>query len=169
MRIVALVGTESGRAEAVALVIARAEPSVEVMSMADAPVDVFERGELYLVACAPNVGAELPGFAQLLHDDLDDLSPDLTGVRYAMFGARRHLLRGVVQRWLKAVDALLARLGAERIGRFGEHDEISHQDHVALGVAWAREVLAGRHCGTGTGRRSSPTAKKTSMQVVLET
>lgn len=144
MRIVALYGTESGRAEAVAVGIAKAfrDRAVEVVNMADAGTDVFEPGALYLISCATHGGGELPGFAQFLHDDLVDLAPDLTGVRYAMFGLGDTSYEERYNRGAKQFDELLAGLGAERIGPFGEHDEISREDHVALGVAWAAEVLA---------------------------
>lgn len=143
MRIVALYGTESGRAEDVAVGIAAANPDrgVEVVNMADASTDVFEPGALYLISCATHGGGELPGFAQFLHDDLQDLSPDLSGVDYAMFGLGDTSYEEKYNRGAKQFDELLASLGATRVGRFGEHDEISRQDHVALGVAWAREVL----------------------------
>lgn len=143
MRTIALYGTESGRAEAVARGIARAFPErgIEVVDMADAGTDVFQPGILYLISCATHGGGELPGFAQFLHDDLHDLSPDLTGVRYAMFGLGDTSYEEKYNRGSKQFDELLASLGATRVGPFGEHDEISRQDHVALGVAWAREVL----------------------------
>ncbi len=145
MRIVALYGTESGRAEAVALGIAKAlaEHDVEVANMADVATDVFEPGPLYLIACATHGGGELPGFAQFLHDDLQDLAPDLTGVVYAMFGLGDTSYDEKFNRGSKQFDELLAALGAHRVGPFGEHDEISRQDHVTLGVDWAREVIAG--------------------------
>lgn len=142
MAIVALFGTESGRAEAVALGIATAVPDVEVVNMADARVDVFAPGTLYLIACATHGGGELPGFAQFLHDDLDELAPDLNGVRYAMFGLGDSSYEAKYNRGAKQFDALLTRLGAARVGPFGEHDEISNADHVVLGIAWAHEVLA---------------------------
>ena len=143
MRIVALYGTESGRAEEVALGIAKALPDrgIEVVNMADADTGVFEPGALYLISCATHGGGELPGFAQFLHDDLHDLSPDLTGVTYAMFGLGDTSYNEKFNRGSKQFDELLASLGAVRIGPFGEHDEIAHQDHVALGVAWAERVL----------------------------
>lgn len=141
MRIVALYGTESGRAEEVALGIAQTFDDVAVVNMADVPTTVFQPGPLYLIACATHGGGELPGFAQFLHDDLEDLSPDLIGVTYAMFGLGDSSYEEKYNRGSRKFDALLASLGASRIGPFGAHDEISRDDHVAAGVAWATEVL----------------------------
>ncbi|MFT4210643.1 MAG: flavodoxin domain-containing protein [Microbacterium sp.] len=144
MRIVALYGTESGRAEAVAKGIAEAFPdrAIEVVDMADADTGIFEPGALYLISCATHGGGELPGFAQFLHDDLRELHPDLTAVTYAMFGLGDSSYAEKYNRGSTQFDELLASLGATRIGPFGQHDEISGKDHVALGVEWAREVLA---------------------------
>ena len=144
MRVVALYGTESGRAEEVALGIAKALPerAIEVVNMADADTGVFEPGTMYLIACATHGGGELPGFAQFLHDDLQDLHPDLSGVTYAMFGLGDTSYEEKYNRGAHQFDALLSGLGATRVGPFGEHDEISHEDHVALGVEWAHAILA---------------------------
>lgn len=143
MRIVALFGTESGNAEEVAGGIAREfrERGVELRNMADAEPDEFDVNTLYLIVCSTHGGGELPGFAQFLHDDLAALSPDLSGVRYAMFGLGDSSYEKSYNRGSAQFDELLMRLGAERIGRFGEHDAMSRADHVALGIIWAREVL----------------------------
>ncbi|WP_251453902.1 flavodoxin family protein [Microbacterium sp. Marseille-Q6648] len=144
MRIVALYGTESGHAEELARGIENAVPqrAVEVINMADAEPGVFVPGTLFLISCATHGGGELPGFAQFLHDDLRDLSPDLIGVRYAMFGLGDTSYEERYLRGARQFDELLAGLGATRVGPFGEHDVMSRQDHVELGVAWARAVLA---------------------------
>jgi MioC protein len=142
MRIVALFGTESGNAEAVAVGIAKAVAGVEVMNMADAAPDVFEAEALYLIACATHGGGELPGFAQFLHDDLAELSPDLSGVRYAMFGLGDTSYDERYNRGAHQFDELLRSLGATRVGPFGEHDVMARADPAELGVAWAQEVLA---------------------------
>lgn len=142
MRIVALYGTESGNAEAVALGIAKAVPEVEVVNMADAAPDVFEAGTLYLIACATHGGGELPGFAQFLHDDLVDLAPDLGGVSYAMFGLGDTTYDERYNRGAHQFNDVLRSLGATRVGPFGEHDVMTRADPAELGVAWAREVLA---------------------------
>ncbi|MCC2033266.1 flavodoxin domain-containing protein [Microbacterium allomyrinae] len=143
MRIVALFGTESGNAEEVAVGIAKAVPGVEVMNMADADPGVFEKGTLYLIACATHGGGELPGFAQFLHDDLAELRPDLDGVRYAMFGLGDTSYDERYLRGAKQFDELLRSLGAARIGPFGEHDVMTGSEPAEVGVAWVRDVLAG--------------------------
>jgi MioC protein len=142
MRIVALFGTESGNAESVAVAIAKVLPDAEVVNMADAGVDVFAPGPLYLIACATHGGGELPGFAQFLHDDLLDLAPDLSGVTFAMFGLGDTSYDERYNRGARQFDELLRSLGATRIGPFGEHDVMTRADPAEVGVAWARDVVA---------------------------
>ncbi|GAA1704595.1 hypothetical protein GCM10009808_23190 [Microbacterium sediminicola] len=143
MHIVVLYGTESGNAEDVAKGIQREfrDLDVEIVNMADAAPDVFTPEPLYLIACATHGGGELPGFAQFLHDDLLEIGPDLSGVRYAMFGLGDTSYDERYNRGAKQFDALLTGLGAERVGPFGEHDVMTRQLPAAVGVAWAREVL----------------------------
>lgn len=145
MRVIALYGTESGNAEEVARAIAKdlRPRAVDVLDMAEATPDLFVPGPLFLITCATHGGGELPGFAQFLHDDLSDLSPDLTGVRYAMFGLGDTSYDERYLRGAKQFDGLLERLGAQRVGPFGEHDVMTKQRPGEVGVAWAHEVLAG--------------------------
>lgn len=142
MKIVALYGTESGHAEEVALAIRQelADHEVTVVNMADAGPELFVTDTLFLIACATHGGGELPGFAQFLHDDLQELAPDLSGVRYAMFGLGDTSYEERYNRGAKQFDELLASLGAERVGPFGEHDELSKQPPADPGREWARAV-----------------------------
>ncbi|MDX2377509.1 flavodoxin domain-containing protein [Microbacterium sp. LRZ72] len=143
MQITALYGTESGNAEDIAVAIAKAMPErgVAVVNMADAAPDDLSADTFYLIVCSTHGGGELPGFAQFLHDDLDAAAPDLSGVRYAVFGLGDTSYEKSYNAGATQFDALLQRLGAERVGRFGEHDVMTRQSHVDLGVEWAREIL----------------------------
>ncbi|SFR89689.1 MioC protein [Microbacterium sp. cf046] len=143
MRMIALFGTESGNAEDAARAIAKELPdlAIEVENMADAAPDDIDRDAFYFITCSTHGGGELPGFAQFLHDDLDDLNPDLTGLRYAMFGLGDTTYEKSYNRGSHEFDELLTRLGAQRVGPFGEHDVMSRQDPAASAAAWARAVV----------------------------
>ena len=140
---IALFGTESGNAEDAARAIAKELPefAIEIQNMADAAPGDIDLDAFYFITCSTHGGGELPGFAQFLHDDLDDLSPDLSGMRYAMFGLGDTTYEKSYNRGSQQFDELLTRLGAERVGPFGEHDVITRQDPATLAVAWAREVV----------------------------
>jgi MioC protein len=143
MELMVLFGTESGNAEEVARGIETAfRERIEIRNMADSSPDDFDSETFYLIVCSTHGGGELPGFAQFLHDDLAAASPDLTNMRYAMFGLGDSSYEKSYNQGSIQFDELLARLGAHRIGPFGEHDVMTKADHVRVGVDWAREVLA---------------------------
>jgi MioC protein len=139
----ALFGTESGNAEEIAFGIRKAlrEYAIEAVNMADADPGILRLDTFYLIICSTHSSGELPGFAQFLHDDLQEVAPDLTGLRYAMFGLGDTSYEEKYNRGSRLFDELLASLGATRVGTFGEHDVLTRLDHVALGIAWARQVI----------------------------
>lgn len=143
MKTIALYGTESGHAEEVALAIVKALPEfrIEARDMADADPADIDLLAFLLVICSTHASGELPGFAQFFHDDLRELGTDLTGLRYAVFGLGDSSYEDRYNRGARLFDELLSALGAQRVGRVGEHDAMSRQDHVTLGVAWAREIM----------------------------
>ena len=143
VRIMALFGTESGNAEEIALGIRRSlrPQAVDVVNMADAGPDIFESDTFFLIVCSTHSSGELPGFAQFLHDDLQQLAPDLAGVRYGMFGLGDTTYEEKYNRGSRLLDELLRSLGATRVGQFGQHDAMSRLDHIVVGVAWASAVL----------------------------
>lgn len=143
MRMIALFGTESGNAEDAARAIAHELPefAIEIQNMADAGPDDIDREVFYFITCSTHGGGELPGFAQFLHDDLDDLRPDLSGMRYAMFGLGDTTYEKSYNRGAHQFAELLTRLGAEQVGPFGEHDVMTRQDPGVLAAAWARTIV----------------------------
>ncbi|NYI44454.1 MioC protein [Nocardioides aromaticivorans] len=142
MSIDVLYGTESGNAEMAAEEIAAAVADARSLDLQDLDPDDLSASTVYLVLCSTYGDGELPASAQPFVDGLQAQKPDLTGVRYAIFGlgdssyAESYSLGG--NRLAECLDAL----GAERFGDFGRHDASSSEDLVASAIAWARAVLA---------------------------
>ncbi|WP_100814508.1 flavodoxin domain-containing protein [Microbacterium lacus] len=144
MKVVALYGTESGNAEMIAEDIAGAisESAVQVEDMSEFDPDDLDPGALYLVICSSHGDGELPSGAQPFFDRLQAQRPDLTCLRYAMFGLGDRAYLDTYSQGSEHIDRLLTELGAVRVGEYGRHDASGFDDSSELGIAWAESVIA---------------------------
>jgi MioC protein len=141
-RIVILFGTESGNAEFVADDIAvELESSGEtaVADMSDFDLDEFTPEDFYVVVCSTHGEGELPIGAQPFFDALQATRPDLTGVKYSVFGlgdsTYDHYSHGS-----EIIDALLTELGGMRIGEYGRHDAADGSLPNDAAIEWSHTL-----------------------------
>ncbi len=142
MTVVALYGTESGNSEMIAEDIADAlgeTVQVEDMSAFD-PADL-DMSALYLVICSSHGDGELPAGARPFFERLEATRPNLTELRYAMFGLGDRTYAETYSQGSEHIDRLFGELGATRVGTYGRHDASGFDDASELGIAWARAVV----------------------------
>lgn len=133
-------GTESGNSELVAYDVAD-QYGLEPQDLTDVdPADIVA-GDLYLIICSTHGEGELPQGAVPFFEALEDASPNLSGVRYAMFGLGDSTYPDY-SKGSEHLDRLFATLGAERIGEYGRHDAAGREDPSNLAIAWAEGTLA---------------------------
>lgn len=143
MKVVALYGTESGNAEMIAEDIAdAASDPVDVEDMSEFDPADLDPDALYLVICSTHGDGELPSGAQPFFDRLVALRPNLTGLRYGMFGLGDRAYIDTYSQGSEHIDRLLTELGAVRVGEYGRHDASGFDDPSELGIAWAQSVIA---------------------------
>lgn len=140
---VILYGTESGNAELVAEDLAAelvGDRDVSVYDMSDFDVTDFNADDFYLVVCSTHGDGELPGGAKPLLAALNTELPDLTGIRYAMFGLGNSTYETYSQ-GSEIIDRRFTELGAERVGIYGRHDACDGSLPNDDAVEWARGLL----------------------------
>ncbi|WP_104135799.1 MULTISPECIES: flavodoxin domain-containing protein [unclassified Cryobacterium] len=140
---VILYGTESGNAELVAEDLAaelEGEREVSVYDMSDFDVADFDAENFYLVVCSTHGDGELPGGATPLFEALNSERPNLSGIRYAMFGLGNSTYETYSQ-GSEIIDRRLTELGAKRVGVYGRHDACDGSLPNDGAVEWARELL----------------------------
>lgn len=140
MNIQVLFGTESGNAEMVAFDLSDELGGSDAEDLSEFDIADLTTETLYLIVCSTHGEGELPQGAQPFAEALQDASPDLTGVRYAMFG----LGDSTYPNYSKGSDRLdeqLRSLGAERVGEFGRHDAAGREDPSELAAAWSAELV----------------------------
>jgi MioC protein len=139
-----LYGTESGNAELVAEDIAaefEGDRDVTVYDMTDFDIADFSADVFYVVVCSTHGDGELPGGAKPLFEVLESERPDLSGIRYAMFGLGDSSYETYSQ-GSEIIDRAFTELGAERVGVYGRHNANDGTLPNDEALEWARGLFA---------------------------
>lgn len=153
MNITLLVGTMTGTAQLVAqeleLVWDDGEQKVETLLMDKLDSTVFQREAVFLLVTSTYGQGDVPDNAKGFLEDLKAKRPDLSRVRYGVFGLGDRTYAETFNFGGKRFDELLQELGAQRIGERVQHDASSGVLPEEMAVEWgegwlalAREALA---------------------------
>jgi MioC protein len=142
-----LVGSMTGNAEFAAEEMQGALQAlgeqVEIILMAeDTGPEVFRRQGVILVCTSTYGDGEVPENAKALYGRLCDEKPDLSGVRYGVFGlgdSNYETFNFGGQKF----DEILSSLGAERLGERSKHDAQSEVTAWELAREWAAQWYGG--------------------------
>jgi len=138
-----LVGSMTGNAEFAAeemqQVLQELGETVDIVLMDETHgPDVFRRDGVMLVCTSTYGDGDVPENAMTLYRRLCDERPDLTGVRYAVFGLGDSNYE-TFNFGGEKFDAILSSLGATRLGERSKHDARSEVTAWELARVWARE------------------------------
>jgi MioC protein len=141
-----LVGTMTGTAQLVAqeleLIWGGDEIEVETLLMDDLDASVFGREAVFLICTSTYGQGDVPDNARKFFDDLQAKRPDLSGVRYGVFGLGDRTYAETFNFGGKRFDDLMQELGAQRIGERIQHDASSGVLPEEKAEEWAGEWLA---------------------------
>ena len=146
MKLTILVGTMTGTAQLVAQELELAWDgegvSVETLLMDDLDASVFGREGVFLVCTSTYGQGDVPDNSKKLYDDLKARRPDLSNMRYGVFGLGDRTYAETFNFGGMKFDALLAELGAQRVGERVQHDASSGVLPVEKAEEWAGAWLA---------------------------
>jgi MioC protein len=146
LKITILVGTMTGTAQLVAqeleLVWDGDDVAVETLLMDNLDASVFEREGVFLVCTSTYGQGDVPDNAKKLYDDLQAKRPDLSHVRYGVFGLGDRTYAETFNFGGKRFDGVFTDLGAQRIGERIQHDASSGVLPEEKAEEWAGEWLA---------------------------
>jgi len=124
-----LVGTMTGNAQLVAqeleLVLDDGETRVTTKLMDGLDASVFDDGGLFLVCTSTYGQGDVPDNAKALYESLRAGRPDLSGIRYGVVALGDRTYKDTFCNGGRRFDALLAELGARRVGEILFHDASS--------------------------------------------
>lgn len=145
MSTVILYGTETGTGELVADAISdvlSAEHDPSIYDMSEFAVEDLNTDDFLVIVCSTYGEGELPTGAEPFADELDDVRPDLTGVRFAVFGLGDTVYGETFNRGGEIMAEKLTALGASQVGNHGRHDLSSRIKPQVQAKDWARELIA---------------------------
>lgn len=141
-----LVGTMTGTAQLCAqemeLALDDGDTAVETLLMDKLDASVFERPGVFLVCTSTYGQGDVPDNARAFFDDLKARRPDLSRVRYGVFGLGDRTYAETFNFGGKRFDELLAELGAQRIGERHMHDASSGILPEETALEWCQAWLA---------------------------
>jgi MioC protein len=146
MKITILVGTMTGTAQLCAqemeLALDDGETEVQTLLMDNLDSGVFSREGVFLVCTSTYGQGDVPDNARALYEHLKATRPDLSKIRYGVFGLGDRTYAETFNFGGKRFDELLTELGAKRIGERHTHDASSGVLPEETALEWCRDWLA---------------------------
>jgi MioC protein len=140
-----LVGTMTGTAQLCAqemeLALDDGETKVATLLMDGLDSAVFSREGVFLICTSTYGQGDVPDNARALYEDLKAKRPDLSQVRYGVFGLGDRTYAETFNFGGKRFDEILAELGAERIGERHTHDASSGVLPEETALEWCQDWL----------------------------
>ena len=146
MKVTILVGTMTGTAQLCAqemeLALDDGETKVETVMMDNLDAAVFSRPSVFLICTSTYGQGDVPDNARALYEDLKQARPDLSRVRYGVFGLGDRTYAETFNFGGKRFDDILTELGARRIGERHMHDASSGILPEETALEWCQQWLA---------------------------
>jgi MioC protein len=146
LKITILVGTMTGTAQLCAqemeLALDDGETEVKTLMMDGLDSSVFCNDAFYLICTSTYGQGDVPDNARALYEDLQKARPDLSHVRYGVFGLGDRTYAETFNFGGKRFDDVLTGLGARRIGERHMHDASSGILPEETALEWCQAWLA---------------------------
>ena len=144
-KITILIGTMTGTAQLCAqemeLALDNGGTKIEAVLMDGLDSSVFERDGVFLICTSTYGQGDVPDNARALYEDLQKRRPDLSKIRYGVFGLGDRTYAETFNFGGKRFDEILAELGAERIGERHTHDASSGILPEETALEWSQDWL----------------------------
>ena len=145
-KIIILIGTMTGTAQLCAqemeLALGDDETQVEALLMDNLDVSVFDRDGAFLICTSTYGQGDVPDNARALYEDLQSKRPDLSKLRYGVFGLGDRTYAETFNYGGKRFDDILTELGASRVGERYKHDASSGVLPEEMAVEWCQEWVS---------------------------
>ncbi len=145
LKIRILVGTMTGTAQLCAqemeLALDDGETQVETLMMDNLDSSVFSGEGVFLICTSTYGQGDVPDNARALYEDLKARRPNLSRVRYGVFGLGDRTYAETFNFGGKRFDEILAGLGAERVGERHMHDASSGVLPEETALEWCQDWL----------------------------
>ncbi|MFW0795427.1 flavodoxin family protein [Gordonia sp. CPCC 205515] len=143
MSVVILYGTETGNCELVADAISdvlAVDHDPSIYDMSEFAVEDLDPADFLVVVCSTYGEGELPTGAEPFAEELDSVDPDLTGLRFAVFGLGDSVYGETFNRGGEIMAEMLTKRGATQVGEHARHDNSSTVKPAKQASEWAQTL-----------------------------
>jgi MioC protein len=144
LNIQVLFGTESGTAEFVAGDIEnklRKTRNTSVYDLAEFDLSAFSKDTLYVIVCSTYGEGDPPSSARPFLTRLENESPNLEGIRFAIFGLGDSSYSETFNHGSNVISEALEKFGAVRVGEFGRHDASGREHASDVALDWLDRII----------------------------
>lgn len=145
MKFTILYGTESGNSELIAedlgAKLRETELDVDVFDLQNFDPASLSAERFTIVICSTHGEGDLPNTAIPFVEAFDAALPDLTGLRYAMFGLGDTFYDETYSQGSEHIDRRFTAQGGTRVGEYGRHDASSWDLGSDVAIEWVDGVL----------------------------
>ena len=146
LRVTILIGTMTGTAQLCAqemeLALGDDQTQVEALLMDNLDASVFDREGAFLICTSTYGQGDVPDNARALYEDLQRRRPDLSKLRYGVFGLGDRTYAETFNYGGKRFDDILTELGASRVGERYKHDASSGVLPEEMAVEWCQDWVS---------------------------
>ena len=150
-KITILIGTMTGTAQLCAqemeLALGDDQTQVEALLMDNLDASVFDREGAFLICTSTYGQGDVPDNARALYEDLQRKRPDLSKLRYGVFGLGDRTYAETFNYGGKRFDDILTELGASRVGERYKHDASSGVLPEEMAVEWCQDWVSKLQAG----------------------
>jgi MioC protein len=136
-----MTGTAQLCAQEMELALGDDDTEVETLLMDSLDASVFSKNSVFLICTSTYGQGDVPDNARALYEDLKAKRPNLSHVRYGVFGLGDRTYAETFNFGGKRFDEVLGELGAERIGERHMHDASSGILPEETALEWCQEWL----------------------------
>ena len=112
-----------------------------ISSLADVDAADLQKDTFYIFACSTYGNGDLPSTALPFEESMTQGKPDLTGIRFAIFGLGDQVFAETYNQGSEKLAAMLSGLGAQQVGERGLHDASSIDMPEDIALPWVSGIL----------------------------
>ena len=114
----------------------------DIQSLADVDPAALETEAFYLFVTSTYGNGDLPSTALPFEEALTGGKPDLTGIRFAIFGLGDQVFAETFNQGSEKLAAMLVAQGATQVGERGIHDASSFEMPEDIALPWVQGIMA---------------------------
>lgn len=144
MKIAFLFGTETGNSEMLCEDMRDdlgPDYDCTLDNLMDVAPDALDKDRFHIVVTSTYGNGDLPTQAQAFEEALVEGKPDLSGLRFAIFGLGDQVFAETFNNGSKRLSELLVAVGATQIGERGLHDASSLELPEDIALPWLQDLL----------------------------